>query len=53
MAWPDYMRYTLEKVSNGWMSGENLVCRLTGTSIVLIQTRQPGRLQGLAGPDGV
>jgi uncharacterized protein (TIGR00266 family) len=55
VAWPDYMKYTIEKASNGWvsswMSGETLVCRFTGPGTVLIQTRNPdsfvGWLQGL------
>ncbi|MDR2442222.1 MAG: AIM24 family protein, partial [Deltaproteobacteria bacterium] len=45
VAWPDYMTYTVEKASNGWinswMSGESLVCRFTGPGLVLIQTRNP------------
>ncbi len=45
VAWPDYMQYTIEKASNGWissvMSGECLVCRFKGPGIVLIQTRNP------------
>lgn len=46
VAWPDYMSYSLEKASNGWvnsiMSGECLVCRFRGPGTVLIQTRNPG-----------
>lgn len=46
VAWPDYMQYSLEKASNGWvnsiMSGECLVCRFRGPGTVLIQTRNPG-----------
>jgi len=45
VAWPDYMRYSIEKASKGWISsftsGEALVCRFTGPGIVLIQTRNP------------
>lgn len=45
VAWPDYMQYTIEKASNGWissiMSGECLVCRFRGPGVVLIQTRNP------------
>ena len=45
VAWPDYMDYTIEKASNGWlssmMSGECLVCRFKGPGAVLIQTRNP------------
>lgn len=46
VAWPDYMTYSLEKASNGWvrsiMSGECLVCRFKGPGTILIQTRNPG-----------
>lgn len=46
VAWADYMQYTIERASNGWMnsimSGECLVCRFRGPGIVLIQTRNPG-----------
>lgn len=46
VAWPDYMQYTMEKASNGWISsftsGEGLVCRFKGPGVVLIQTRNPG-----------
>lgn len=46
VAWPEYMKYSLEKASNGWvnsvMSGECLVCRFHGPGTVLIQTRNPG-----------
>lgn len=49
VAWPDYMNYTIEKASNGWissmMSGECLVCRFRGPGVVLIQTRNPAALQ--------
>ena len=45
VAWPDYMQYSIEKASNGWlssvMSGECLVCRFRGPGVVLIQTRNP------------
>lgn len=45
VAWPDYMQYTIQKASNGWlssiMSGECLVCRFRGPGTVLIQTRNP------------
>ena len=45
VAWPDYMDYTIEKASNGWISsftsGEMAVCRFRGPGIVLIQTRNP------------
>lgn len=46
VAWADYMKYSLEKASNGWVSsftsGECLVCRFKGPGVVLIQTRNPG-----------
>lgn len=46
VAWPDYMNYTVEKASRGWVSsftsGEGLVCRFRGPGVVLIQTRNPG-----------
>lgn len=45
VAWPDYMQYTIEKASRGWVSsftsGEGLVCRFRGPGTVLIQTRNP------------
>ena len=45
VAWADYMYYSIEKASNGWvssiMSGECLVCRFRGPGVVLIQTRNP------------
>ncbi len=45
VAWPDYMQYTIEKASAGWISswtsGEGLVCRFRGPGTVLIQTRNP------------
>lgn len=50
VAWPDYMQYTIEKASSGWirswMSGESLVCRFTGPGMVLIQTRNPKAFGG-------
>lgn len=43
VAWPSYMKYKIEKASNGWlssiMSGECLVCRFKGPGVILIQTR--------------
>ena len=45
VAWPDYMKYTVEKASSGWFSsiasGESLVCRFRGPGTILIQTRNP------------
>jgi len=46
VAWPNYMKYTIEKASTrGWISsftsGEGLVCRFTGPGILLVQTRNP------------
>ena len=45
VAWPDYMKYNIERASNGWISsltsGEGLVCRFRGPGVVLIQTRNP------------
>lgn len=45
VAWPDYMQYSIEKASAGWISswtsGEGLVCRFRGPGTVLIQTRNP------------
>lgn len=45
VAWPDYMQYTIEKASKGWLgsltSGEGLVCRFRGEGVVLIQSRNP------------
>lgn len=45
VAWADYMHYSIEKASSGWMnsimSGECLVCKFRGPGIVLIQTRNP------------
>ncbi len=43
VAWPDYMQYSVEKASSGWISsftsGEGLVLRFRGPGPVLIQTR--------------
>ena len=37
VAWPDHMKYKIEKASNGWissmMSGECLVCRFKGPGV--------------------
>lgn len=56
VAWPDYMQYTIEKASNGWinswMSGESLVCRFTGPGMILIQTRNPQGFKGWLGQMG-
>lgn len=45
VAWPEYMEYTIEKASKGWISsftsGEGLVCRFRGPGTVLIQSRNP------------
>ena len=45
VAWPDYMQYSVERASNGWLSsltsGECMVCRFRGPGTVLIQTRNP------------
>jgi len=50
VAWADYMQYSVEKASNGWissfMSGECVVCRFRGPGIILIQTRNPSGLKG-------
>ena len=50
VAWPDYMEYTIEKASKGWLSsltsGEGLVCRFRGPGVVLIQTRNPDSFTG-------
>ncbi len=50
VAWPDYMHYTIEKASSGWISsftsGEGFVCRFRGPGVVLIQTRNPGSFEG-------
>lgn len=50
VAWPDYMHYTIEKASSGWISsftsGEGIVCRFRGPGVVLIQTRNPGSFEG-------
>lgn len=49
VAWPDYMHYTIEKASSGWISsvtsGEGLVCRFCGPGCVLIQTRNPSSFE--------
>ena len=49
VAWPDYMEYTVEKASKGWISsftsGEMAVCRFRGPGVVLIQTRNPEGFQ--------
>lgn len=45
VAWPDYMQYTIEKASSGWISsftsGEVAVCKFRGPGPVIIQTRNP------------
>ncbi|MTI81290.1 MAG: TIGR00266 family protein [Firmicutes bacterium] len=45
VAWPDYMNYTMDKASKGWVSsftsGEGVVCRFKGPGPVIIQTRNP------------
>ena len=45
VAWPDYMSYSIDKASNGWvnsfMSGEMLVCKFRGPGTIFIQTRNP------------
>ncbi|TYO95306.1 TIGR00266 family protein [Desulfallas thermosapovorans] len=45
VAWPDYMQYSIEKASSGWIStftsGEVAVCRFRGPGPVIIQTRNP------------
>ncbi|MDR2456712.1 MAG: AIM24 family protein, partial [Deltaproteobacteria bacterium] len=57
VAWPDYMSYSIEKASNGWinswMSGESLVCRFTGPGNILIQTRNPQSFKGWLATLGV
>ncbi|PAB59938.1 TIGR00266 family protein [Anaeromicrobium sediminis] len=46
VAWADYMDYTIEKASKGWISsftsGEGLVCKFRGPGKVYIQSRNPG-----------
>ena len=46
IAWPTYMDYSIEKASGSWLSsftsGEMLVCRFRGPSLVVIQTRNLG-----------
>ncbi|MDR0621397.1 MAG: TIGR00266 family protein [Deltaproteobacteria bacterium] len=53
VAWPDYMKYKIEKASSGWInsitSGEMLVCRFTGPGTVYIQTRNPSALKSWLG----
>jgi uncharacterized protein (TIGR00266 family) len=43
VAWPQNIRFNIEKAAKGWMSsmtsGEGLVCRFQGPGKVLIQTR--------------
>ncbi len=50
VAWPETMRYNIEKASSGWISsftsGEGLVCRFFGPGRVLIQTRNPSGFGG-------
>ena len=44
VAWPDSMRYSIEKAAgifSSYTSGEGLVCRFRGPGTVLIQTRNP------------
>lgn len=45
VAWPEYMNYTIDKASKGWVSsftsGEGLVCKFRGPGTVLVQTRNP------------
>ena len=45
VAWPNYMKYTIEKASKTIMSsltsGEGLVCKFQGPGTVLIQSRNP------------
>lgn len=45
VAWPDYMQYSIEKASQGWIStftsGEVAVCKFRGPGPVIIQTRNP------------
>ena len=45
VAWPDYMQYSIEKASKGWIStftsGEVAVCKFRGPGPVIIQTRNP------------
>jgi uncharacterized protein (AIM24 family) len=46
VAWPEQMKYTIEKAASGWVSsivsGEGFVRRFRGPGRVLIQTRNPG-----------
>ncbi len=50
VAWPDGMRYNIEKASSGFISsltsGEGFVCRFWGPGRVLIQTRNPSGFAG-------
>lgn len=44
VAWPDSMRYSIEKAAgifSSYTSGEGIVCRFRGPGTVLIQTRNP------------
>ena len=45
VAWPENMKFKIEKASKGWISsftsGEGLVCVFTGPGKVFIQTRNP------------
>lgn len=45
VAWPEYMNYTIDKASKGWISsftsGEGLVCKFVGPGKIYIQTRNP------------
>lgn len=44
VAWPDNMRYSIEKAAgifSSYTSGEGLVCRFRGPGKILIQTRNP------------
>ena len=49
VAWCDYMHYSIEKASKGWISsmtsGEGLVCRFRGPGTILIQTRNPSSFE--------
>lgn len=50
VAWADYMEYSIEKASKGYLSsftsGEGLVCRFRGPGVILIQTRNPDSFRG-------
>ncbi|ABO48892.1 protein of unknown function DUF124 [Desulforamulus reducens MI-1] len=45
VAWPEYMNFSIEKASSGWIStftsGEVAVCKFRGPGPVIIQTRNP------------